>query len=515
MATKSLRQTLPLPKETGKRARRIDTEPILTALSDRFTALRKVRESGGITLFRAEGPQNGRQVLLEVLSESDASDYERVKLFYLEAEAAARLRHPYIVKAHLAEPLAGTHLRVCEYLPEAETLRELLSRRGWIEPARAARVIAQVAGALDYAHCAGVLHLNLQPENILLDLSGEAFLIGFGIGADESLEWPRRARAARCAPPYLSPEQVNGKAGDRASDLYLLGVVLYESLTDRVPFDSNDLAYLRRRHRFQSPQPPHNFRPEIPLEMSNLVMALLSRNPEARSLFFGHAEHFTEALKAACETRITRNRTLARGTNPMPLYEIAGELIAQTAQSAAHPAAAPSSLWRVLANALPWSRHLYWLTLLVVALLPLTWFILPSPQPTARHGNRMEQIAWTAPQTPSGNQPIAELTVEPGSAARLGEARDKDGAGQAVEQGGGNPAEADNQVPPVAGAPPATRPRTVAEPRGDLSSGAAEAGEQIPAPPPSRPLTQHLHPRRPQNRRMSRAPSLTASPSGA
>ncbi len=484
-----------------------DAEPLATALSERFASLRQVKETAVATVFRGEEIASGRRVVIEVLSEAAASNSEQVELFYLEAEAAARLQHPRIVAAQAAEPFANTHLRVSEDAPGAETLRELLARRGWLEPTRAVRVIAQTAEALDYAHRIGVLHLNLQPENILiasgpvsgLDSSGEAIVRGFGIAADGHLDWARRGRAARCAPSYLSPEQAGGGAGDRSSDLYALGVLLYEALTDRVPFDSNDLDYLRHRHKIQSPQPPHNFNPDIPTELSNLAMALLARNPEARLLLFGDAAHFGATLRQACALDAAQTRDSARATNPMPLGEIVGELMASFGASdqalvATDPLAANARHWSRLWLR-HWSRHWPWLTLLALALLCLAWLASASPGSLPRKDNRAEQA-------PSNPPPAAELIVRPGSAGSLTGAGEVDQTANATQQkreqnnhtsDPSNPPQSqpaasapragiDNQS---ANAPPSVRPGEVAGAGSGLSARTGEASR--PATPGSTP----------------------------
>jgi TonB family protein len=266
-----------------------------------------------------------------------------VKLFYLEAEAAALLQHPRIAHAHAAEPFADSHLRQESHLPGGETLREVLTKEGWFAPLRALQIIAQVADGIAYAHGAGVLHLNLQPEHIWLDSNDRVLITGFGIADDKSLEWARHLRARSCAPSYLSPEQFNGQAGDRASDLYALGAILYEILTDRVPFDSNDLDQLQHRHKTRMPRPPHELNHQLPPEISETVMELLSRNPETRLRKFAETNLFSsmpvqpmpiqDAAPAATSSRSAKQRM----TNPMPLSELAAEVNATSTALVARP----------------------------------------------------------------------------------------------------------------------------------------------------------------------------------
>lgn len=312
------------------------------ALATRFTVLEEVYASDFSTVFLAEEIEYGRLVQLEVLSNRAAADAEQVELFYQEAEAAAHLQHPHIVRAAAAAPLAATHFRLTAQVRGAVTLRESLADQGWLEIDRTVQVITQVAHALEYAHQLGVLHLNLQPENVLLDTNGEVVVCGFGLKASAELQWARDARARQCPASYLSPEQLSGADGDRASDLYALGVMLYEVLTDRVPFDSDDLAYLKHRQQIQAPQAPHHFRPELPRELSGLVMALLARSPEARAVFFSSAASFSAALKRSCEAQTAAapaSSLAARVTNPLPLDEISAEVMAANKRALVPPRA--------------------------------------------------------------------------------------------------------------------------------------------------------------------------------
>lgn len=347
MAQKSLRavdksrRTLIFPSEPAPDHDAAQAEP--QPLAERFNWMREVGRSARGTIYHAEARGEGL-FTVEVLADEAAADAKQVEVFYLEAEAAARLEHPHIVKAFTAEPIAGTHLRRIAFMRGTETLRQLLVRVGWFDPGHALRLTAQIAQALDYAHQARVLHLNLDPEHIFLDSDGRVQVAGFGLATDEPRPWVRQLRVSKCAPPYLSPEQLNGAPGVEASDLYALGVICYEMLSDRIPFDSNDVEHLRRRHRTQTPQPPHNLRPGLPLEPSRAVMELLERDPEQRVHLFNGAGGLRTALRLAYDLETAPPKaTAARYTNPMPLFEIAAELAESKleAQMPAPPAPLP------------------------------------------------------------------------------------------------------------------------------------------------------------------------------
>jgi serine/threonine-protein kinase len=177
-------------------------------------------------------------------------------------------------------------------------LRDLLNRNGWLDLHRAVEIADQVASALDYAHKLGVLHLRLQPESILVEPDGWASVTDFGIESAGEYLMARQQRSRLSRPPYASYEQVTGAAIERRADLYALGVMLYEMLTDRVPFDSDDSDYIKDRQMSYEPAPPHLILTDVPEQISNIVMRLLERSPERR---FKDAASVQTALDLAME----------------------------------------------------------------------------------------------------------------------------------------------------------------------------------------------------------------------
>jgi serine/threonine-protein kinase len=233
-------------------------------------------------------------VVLKVLSGSAARDFRQRELFRLEAQASARLTHKNIVKTSEAETINGIHFSVIEHSPVAESLRDLLNRKGWLDLGQAVSIISQVADGLAYSHSCGVLHLRLQPEKILLEPDGLVKINDFGIDGGQQFVWAHTERSRRLSAEYQSAEQMCDASLDQRSDLYSLGVLLFEMLTDRLPFDSEDPNYIRRRHRMKhTPLPPSVLSWDVPEFISRIVMGLLEKNPNKR---FSNATVFRMTL---------------------------------------------------------------------------------------------------------------------------------------------------------------------------------------------------------------------------
>jgi TonB family protein len=448
------------------------------ALATRFSALRQVRATPQVATFWAEDVNQGHSAMLEVLTKRGAADEQQVKLFYHEAEVGAQLQHPHISRATRARRVAETHFRVVELVRGAESVRALLKRSGRLEPWRAGQIALQVSQALAYAHQRGVLHLNLQPENILLDAQGEVLVSGFGIEEAESLRWAQQLRVHQCAPAYLSPEQARGEAGSRASDLYALGMLLYEMLTDHCPFDEDDLRSLFRQRKRSALQPPHKLRAEIPVALSDLVMALLARDPAVRTACYGDATQFSALLRQVCGFRAVAGQA----TNPLLPGDLNQELKAK--------------LGRSLIEQLPrwppaWPKLAPWAALLALGLsLPMWWLgasvrrpalsqpaALPTPAETAAPAAQSEPVSTAeveqAPATLFLTEVASALTATRPS--KFAERFDKTAAVLAAAPTPDAAVNLHAPTPQVAATPPALEFKTIAAVRPVLPATALDA----------------------------------------
>ncbi len=223
-----------------------------------------------------------RDVALKVLSRDLAEHEEFVERFEREAKSAASLSHPNIVAVHdrgLTED--GDHFIAMEYVPGG-TLEDLMKREGSLPPDGATAVALQVAGALGAAHARGVIHRDIKPQNVLITESGEAKVADFGIARALDSTTLTRTGFGMGTARYLSPEQAMGGPTSPRSDLYSLGIVLYEMLTGRVPHDAEMPIGVAMKHMNEVPRPPKESNPRVPEALDDLTRRLLAKDPARR-----------------------------------------------------------------------------------------------------------------------------------------------------------------------------------------------------------------------------------------
>jgi eukaryotic-like serine/threonine-protein kinase len=180
-------------------------------------------------------------------------------------------------------------------LVEGETLHARLRRDGALEPRRAARLLAQVAEALDYAHNKGVVHRDLKPSNIMVLPDGSAKVMDYGIARARRFEGLTTTGAFLGTPDYVAPEIIEGAGADARSDLYSLGIVFYEALTGRVPFVADTPFAVLRKHCTEEPGPPSAVQPQVPPPLDAMVLRLLRKVPAER---YASAEELLAELQA-------------------------------------------------------------------------------------------------------------------------------------------------------------------------------------------------------------------------
>lgn len=251
-------------------------------LSDRYRIVKHLARGGMADVYEAEDTLLNRAVAVKVLHANFASDDAFVARFRREAQAAANLSHPNIVAIYDWGQDEGTYYMVMELI-RGRTLREMLRTEGAILPRRAAEIAAEAAAALSVAHQHGVFHRDVKPGNIMITDEGTVKVTDFGIARalDDSEELTRTGAVIGTA-TYFSPEQAQGLPADERSDVYSLGIVLYEMLAGKPPFTGESPVAVAYQHVSEPATPPDVVNPEVPRELSAIDEHAIQKSPDQR-----------------------------------------------------------------------------------------------------------------------------------------------------------------------------------------------------------------------------------------
>lgn len=263
-----------------------------SVVDGRYTVLERIGSGGMADVWLADDSHLQRQVALKVLHARFAQDKEFVERFRREAEAAAGLQHPNIVAVFDRGEFEGTYYIAMQYL-EGRTLKQVID--AGVTPEQAAGLIRQVLEGARFAHRHGVVHRDLKPQNVIVDAEGKATVTDFGI-AQAGVSEITQAGSVLGTPHYLSPEQAQGFEVTAVSDLYSIGVMLYEALTRRVPFEADSAVAIAMKQVSQAPQRPSSINPQVSPALDAVVMRALEKEPGQR---FQSADAFIAAIDAA------------------------------------------------------------------------------------------------------------------------------------------------------------------------------------------------------------------------
>jgi eukaryotic-like serine/threonine-protein kinase len=273
------------------------TDTLINTLFDgRYRILRKLGSGGMANVYLAEDEELGRQVAIKILNDRHASDDQFVERFRREAKNAAGLSHPNIVSVYDRGEAEGTYYIAMEYL-DGRSLKDRIVEEGPLPITSAIEVTRQILHAVGFAHRRGIVHRDIKPHNVLLaDGTGEGQsrfkVTDFGISRTTTSQMTEAGSIVGTA-QYLSPEQARGAAVDQRSDIYSVGIVLYELLTGRLPFTGETPLEIAMKHLSEVPKPPSEIRPEVPADLDMVVLRALAKDPEDR---FQSAEEMEREL---------------------------------------------------------------------------------------------------------------------------------------------------------------------------------------------------------------------------
>lgn len=265
-----------------------------TILNHRYRLIESIGEGGMATVYRALDTRLGRPVAIKVLHPEYVRDQPFVQRFQQEAEFAASLgAHPNVVAIYDIGDDGPLRYIVMELIA-GRNLKDLIRERAPFPVAEAFAIGAQVASALDFAHKRGLVHRDVKPQNILITPEGVAKVTDFGIARSVSASQLTRTGMVIGTAHYFSPEQAQGKPVEPQSDIYSLGIVLYEMLTAHLPFDADNPVAIAMQHLHSEPPSPWDFNPDLPARAVGVVMRALEKDPARR---YRDAAEFAAALR--------------------------------------------------------------------------------------------------------------------------------------------------------------------------------------------------------------------------
>jgi eukaryotic-like serine/threonine-protein kinase len=264
-----------------------------TMVDERYQLERKIGSGGMADVWLAEDTELDRNVAIKILHDRFAQDKEFVQRFQREAQSAAGLQHPNVVGIFDRGEFRDTYFIAMEYV-DGPSLKDLV--KGGMGTKDAINFTRQILGAARFAHRKGIIHRDLKPQNVLIDDEGRARVADFGIARGGESSDITATGSVMGTAQYLSPEQAQGKPTTPRSDIYSIGVILYEALTGRVPFEGDSAVAVALKQVSEAPRRPSAINPEVPPALDAVVMRALAKDPDAR---FKDADAFLKALDAA------------------------------------------------------------------------------------------------------------------------------------------------------------------------------------------------------------------------
>jgi len=334
-------------------------EPVL--LNNRYRLLELVGSGGMAAVYRGEDTLLQRQVAVKVLRESFAGDPAFLARFQREARAAANLDHPSIVTVYDVGQDGDRHYIVMEYM-DGQDLKTLIRQKGRLSVDETLDITIQVCAGVGHAHKAGLIHCDIKPQNVLVTRDGRAKVTDFGIARALSESGITESETVWGSPLYFSPEQAAGEPPSPASDVYSIGVMMYEMLAGSLPFQAEKPAALALMHMREEPPPLIVRNPQVPSQLEWIIRKVLAKEPSVRYRTAEQLAHVLEEYSRRSE-QMTGWQPAVPGNLPGTPYSL---------DYAAEPEPAPTS--QALPDRLTWALGVVAL-IAVVGLIPLWWSV--------------------------------------------------------------------------------------------------------------------------------------------
>ncbi len=271
-APASLTKTIETPTEELTRG---------SVIADRYEIIEELGKGGMGKVFRVEDKKIKEEVALKLIKPEIAADKKTIERFSNELKFARKIAHRNVCKMYDLGEEEGTYYITMEYVP-GEDLKSFIRRSRQLNVGTAISLAKQVSEGLSEAHRLGVVHRDLKPQNVMIDKEGNARIMDFGVARSVTGKGITGAGVMIGTPEYMSPEQVEGKEADQRSDIYSLGIMLYEMLTGRVPFEGDTAFAIGIKQKSESPQDPREFNSQISDDLSRVILKCLEKDKEKR-----------------------------------------------------------------------------------------------------------------------------------------------------------------------------------------------------------------------------------------
>ncbi len=252
-----------------------------TLFANRYEIIEELGVGGMGRVYRVEDKQTKEEIALKLINPDIAADKKTIERFRNELTTARKIAHRNVCKMFDLGEEKGQHFITMEYVSGGD-LKRFIRRSEQLSVGKAISIAKQICDGLEEAHSLSIVHRDLKPQNIMIDDHGNARIMDFGIARSIKAKGITGAGVMIGTPEYMSPEQVEAKDIDQRSDIYSLGIILYEMLTGRLPFEADTPFAIGVKHKSETPKDPKEFNPQIPDDLSSVILKCLEKDKERR-----------------------------------------------------------------------------------------------------------------------------------------------------------------------------------------------------------------------------------------